>query len=66
MYLLYFNFAHSRNCLCTGTMLFLNWYKVIDPVQNLLNGSRYTFLRNSLSLQISRVRVWGFHFTDKG
>ena len=38
--------------------LFLNWYQIIDPVQNLLNGSHYIFLRNSLSLQISKVMVW--------
>ena len=42
--------------------LFLNRYKIIDPVQNLLKWFHCIFLRNSFSLQIFRVRVWGQAF----
>ena len=37
--------------VCGPVQLFLNWYNFFVPVQNLLNGSHYTFLENSRGIK---------------
>ena len=58
--MLWFNFAHGTNRLVL-VQLFLNWYKIIDPVQNLLNWSHYIFFSVFDPCTVSKFHFSGFN-----